>query len=159
MDCSTLWIYALIYLIAGIVILKSLGKLNMRVASVCFGVLFAVGLLYIPFIYGSEFFVSLIRPIFEDIYDMEYFLRSTRSPLIAYIPYFSVTSIVTVVIAVIVGIAALLLTVKAVRYVVRRIRVRHEKKLFVYRKKPVFPVREVRAKPKRIYLSLCRLLN
>ena len=155
----TFWLLAALYLSAGAVVLKFFRKMRMRVALGLFSVLYVLIALYIPMVLGSEFLVELIRPFYADLFMPEKFSNYMRSPLLSLMPYFSVTSIVTVAIAVIVGIAALLLAVKAVRYVVRRIRVRHKKKLFVYRKKPVFRLREVRAKPKRIYLSFCRLLN
>ena len=159
MNNWTFMLLAALYICAGAVVLKCLRKMRMRVALGLFSVLYVLIALYIPMVLGSEFLVEVMKPFYSDLLMAEDFSYFMRSPLLSLIPYFSVTSIVTVVIALIVGIAALLLAVKAVRYVVRRIRVRHAKKLFVHRKQLVFRLREVLAKPKRIYLSFCRLLN
>lgn len=159
MDCSTLWIYAIVYLIAGGVILKCFRKLNMRIASVCFCALFAVGLIYIPIAYGSEFIVALFRPLFADYYDPDFYQYFMQSPLLAFIPYFSVTSICTFVFALILGAATVILAVKAVGYVVRYIRGVRSREYHSRSQTRVRPCTLPVQKPKRIWIQFCRLLN
>lgn len=114
-------IYSLVLVASGIVILATLNKFKMRVATILFGVLFSICLIYIPFYFGGNMMLSLFSKLFNDQTIAETFVGTMQATLAAPFLFFqSVTTGMALfsIIAIVAGlIATVTLAVEVVKYV------------------------------------------
>lgn len=152
----------LLFAVSGAVIIKALDKMNMRVAKLIAMPVFGVLLLYIPFYFGGNQALYLMRRVVDSLVmqalerDMNYTLRSP-------FPYVEVIAFLSAAFAVLLGTLAVMVTVYAANAVIEVVKEIVERfytlapryRTFTLLRKQFHSIQI----PRRVYLELERLLN
>lgn len=115
------FLYSIVLIISGVIIIATLDRFKMRVARIAFTVLFIVCLIYIPFYFGGNAMLSFFSGMFKDQTVAETFISTMQETLAA--PFFLFKSVTTgmaifSIIAIVAGlIATITLAVEVVKYV------------------------------------------
>ena len=153
--------YIALFIASGLVILGALRHFKMRIAQLCFTVLFCVLLLYIPFYFGRGFALLISDLLFPDSMYASIFVSYTLKRLVVSYAYVRFVSIITSLVALIIAVAAVIVSIVIAFKVVEIVRKYISRRNITLTK----PVRAIHPRfvyilnNQHIYKRLLRLLN